>query len=185
MAEVKEFYEAAKSLSSNPALRHLSTWKLAKTLMFKTRKYRIEGTKGVWDLDNRKDFYQIEDEQIKKNANCVAAICMKDDLMADDNGHSSLRTKNFGETFNLCKGEPFYDQPIAAGRLCTGFLVKEDVIATAAHCLYGISLSQLRFLFGFKMLDSASPATQVPNKDIYQGIKVLERVHNRTGNKSD
>jgi hypothetical protein len=185
MAEVKEFYEAAQSFPPNPALAHLSTWEVAKALMFKTRTYRVEGSKGVWDLDNRKDFYQIEDEQIKENANCVAALCMKDDLMAGRNGYIKLKTKNFGKAFNLCKGEPFYDQPIAAGRLCTGFLVKEDIIATAAHCLYGISLSQMRFLFGFKMLDSSTPATQVPDKDIYQGIKVLERVHNRKGNKSD
>lgn len=80
VAGVKKFYEAAQSLLPNPALGHLSIRELAKALMFKTRTYRVEGSKGVWDLDNRKDFYQIEDEQIKENANCVAAICMKNDL---------------------------------------------------------------------------------------------------------
>jgi len=185
IAEVKKFYEAAQSLPPNPALAHLSTWELAKALMFKTRTYRVEGSKGVWDLDNRKDYYQVEDEQIKKNADCVAAICMKNDLVAGDNGYIKLKTRNFWKALNLCKGEPFYDQPIAAGRLCTGFLVKKDVIATAAHCLYGFGLSQMRFLFGFKMLDSSKPATQVPKNEIYQGIKVLKNVHNRKGDKSD
>jgi len=185
MAQVKKFYEKAISLSPNKELCHLSTRELVKTLRFKTMKFRIEGRRGIWYDDNRKDYYEIEDEKVMKNAGCVAAICDKVDLIAEDNGCSRLKTKKFGKAFNLHKDEPFCDQPIASGRLCTGFLVKEDMIATAYHCLQGSSLPQLRFLFGFRMLDSSTPVEQVPNKDIYQGVEVIDRAYNRTTDNSD
>ncbi|NIM13971.1 MAG: trypsin-like serine protease [Candidatus Aminicenantes bacterium] len=177
MAQVKEFYEAAASLSPSKNLRHLTTWELAKALMFKTRKMRIEGGRGIWDDDDRKDYYQIDDGQVKKNADCVAAICGKDDLIAEDNGFFRLKTKIFGKVFHLRDREPFCRQPIAAGRLCTGFLVKEDIIATAAHCIHGTSLSQLRFLFGYKMLDFSTAVTRVPNDNIYKGVEIIDRVY--------
>ncbi len=187
MAQLKEFYETM-SLSPREDLRHLGTLDLAKTLMFKTGKVIIEGGRGIWNDDNRKDYYQIENEQVIKNANCVAAICQKDDLIDDDRGFSRLKTKKFGEVFNLSSTEPFYDQPIAAGRLCTGFLVKKDIIATADHCIHGIPLSQLRFLFGFKMSDASTPETRVPNENIYTGVEIIQSAYKRMdtgGNGSD
>ncbi len=187
MAQVKEFYDAAISntLSPREDLRHLSTRELVKTLRFKTMKFRVEGRRGIWYDDNRKDFYQIEDEEVRKNAECVAAICDKADLTAEKNGYSSLKTKKFGKAFNLCKDEPFYEQPVAAGRLHSCFLVEEDIIATADHCISSGSLSRFRFLFGFKMLDFSTPVEQVPNTDIYRGVELIERVYNRTTDNSD
>ena len=187
MAKVKKYYENAISISLSPdkELCHLSTRELVKALRFKTMEFKIEGGRGIWYDDNRKDVFEIKDEQVRRNADCVAAICMKDDLIEKNNGFSELKTKKFGIAFNLHKDEPFYDQPIAAGRLCTGFLVKEDMIATADHCIKGIPLSQLRFFFGFRMLDSFTPADQVPDKDIYQGVEVIDRAYNRTTDNSD
>ncbi len=108
---------------------------------------------------------------------------MNDNLTETDKEFSLLKTKNYGKTYNLCDHEPFNHQPVAAGRTCTGFLVKEDVIATAAH--FAHDASKLRFVFGFKMADPSSPVTQVPNKNIYKGTKFICRVHNRTGDMAD
>lgn len=177
MAQVEKFYEEAISLSPSEELRHLTTRELVKALMFKTRKIRMEGGRGIWDDDDRKDYYQIDDEQVKKNAGCVAAICGQDDLIVKNNGFSRLKTKDFGKVFSLCDSEPFCRQPIVKGRLCTGFLVKEDIIATAAHCIHGVSLARLRFLFGYKMLDFSTPVTRVPDDNIYKGVEIIDRVY--------
>lgn len=177
MAQIREFYENAGSLSPSKDLCHLSTWELAKSLMYKSKKMRIVGTRGIWDDDNRRDFYLIEDERIKGNVDCTAAVCRKDDLIPEGSGFFRLKTKKFGEAFNLCDCEPFYDQPIAAGRMCTGFLVKEDIIATADHCLNKKNITDFRFVFGFKMIDFSISETIFLDEDIYIGVNVINRVY--------
>ncbi len=183
MAEVQEYYAGSASPSSDKTFSHISTRDLARMLRIKARELDIE--RGIWDEDSRKDYHEIKDEQIKKNANCTAAICMKNNLIDTKNGFSTLKVKNYGKTFNLCNCEPFYHQPIAAGRLCTGFLVKEDIIATAGHCANENNVKDLRIVFGFKMLGLSTPVTWIPNENIYKGVKIIRRVYNCTSNGSD
>lgn len=173
MRKVKDFYDSPASQSSNKALSHFSTRDLVKILMLKIRE--LNNHRGIWGRDSRMDYYEIRDEQIKKNTGCVAAICKKNDLSDNGQGFSTLRVKNYGKSFNLCRIEPFRHQPIAAGRLCTGFLVKEDVIATAGHCAKEKNIADLRFVFGYRMSDSSTPVIQVPNKNIYKGIDIIGR----------
>jgi V8-like Glu-specific endopeptidase len=175
MKQIKNLYGTAPS--PNKALSHISTLELAEILMLKTR--GINRKRGIWGKDDRQDYYEIKDEQIKRNAGGVVAIYMKEDLIDSGKGISTLRVKNYGKSFNLAEAEPFRNQPIAAGRLCTGFLVKDDVIATAAHCASEKNVTDLRFVFGYKMLAPFTPVTQVAKESIYKGVKIIERVYNR------
>ncbi len=146
---------------------------------------KVKGRKGIWGIDNRMDFYAITDEKIKKNADSIAAIFLEDNLVKKEKGFSTLKHKNYGKTFNLCDFEPFYNQPIAAGRLCTGFLVKDDMIATAGHCADENSAAELRIVFGFKMLGLSTPVAWIPNENIYKGIKIIHRVYDPKGKGPD
>jgi hypothetical protein len=126
-----------------------------------------------------------EIETIKNNSDGVAAICMKDNLIEGQNGYSSLKVKNYGKIFNLHEYEPFRQQPIVAGRLCTGFLVKDDVIATAGHCADEKNVTELRIVFGFKMLGLSTPVTWIPHENIYKGVKIIHRVYAPQGKGPD
>jgi V8-like Glu-specific endopeptidase len=181
MTGVRELYETPPP--PNEALAHISTWDLAKILIFKTRS-AMDFTRGAWS-DDLMDSYEIADGQINKNADCTAAICMKDSLIDGNNEFSILKVKNYGETFNLCDIEPFHYQPVAAGIMFSGFLVKDDVIATAGHCVNEENVTDLRILFGYKMVDSVTPVTRFSNENIYRGVKVIRRVHNPGGNGPD
>jgi hypothetical protein len=183
MACIKKLYD--KAPSPNPALSCIDTWTLVKTLIHKTKNLEETRKRGIWYEDYRMDFNGITDEQVKKNAHSVAAILLKKDLLDEKNGFSTLRVKNYGETLNLCETEPFRDQPVAAGWLCTGFLVEKDVIATAGHCVCGNAVTDLRFVFGFKMLDPYTPVTQIANENIYKGEKIIGCAYNPRGNKTD
>lgn len=178
MKQAKELYGNAPPL--NNALSHIKTEQLVKLLMLRVQELNRE--RGIWGEDDRIDHYQITNEQIKKNADSVTAICMKKDFIPGPNGFFKIRTKNYGKSFNLCANERFREQPIAAGRLCTGFLVKNDTIATAAHCAKESNLQNLRFVFGFKIesQNSSTTAPPIPHENIYEGIKVIERVYDRT-----
>jgi hypothetical protein len=189
MAQVKEFYHQASSLSPDAALGHISTWELAEALVYMTEGVTLDHTRAISGSDDRKDIFQLKDnpsnEPIKKNALSVAAICMEEDLIHQDNQYTTLEHKNYGKTFNLCRCEPFYQQPIAAGHLYSGFLVKEDVIATAGHCVNENNVTKTRIVFGFQMIDSATAVTGVPNENIYKGVKIIQRYHNRMGTGAD
>ncbi len=177
MKEVKQLYDSSAPL--NEALCHISTWELAKVLMEKTGRKIIDIIRGIWGDDNRIDFYQIKDEHIKRNADCVAAICFENNLKYSNTGFYKLETVNYGITYNLCEFEPFRDQPIGKGRLCTGFLVGDDLIATAGHCACEKNVARLCFIFGYRMTSLSTPVTQIPEQDVYKGVRIIERAYDR------
>jgi hypothetical protein len=177
MRQVKSIYDAAASLSPNEALSHISTELLVKILLFKTGRIEIDDLKGTWGKDSRKDFFEIEDEQVKENTGSIAAICLKDNLINLNNAFSILKVKNYGKAFNLDSSELFHQQPISTGRMFTGFLVEDDIIATAGHCADEKNVTDLRVMFGFRMEDPSKPAIRVYSDNIYKGVKVLKKVY--------
>lgn len=183
MARVKELYD--KAPSPNPALASIDTWELFRLLLHKVRQLEENRKRGVWYEDHRMDCFGITDERVKKNVNGVAAIVFEKNLIDEKNGFSTLKVKNYGKAHNLCEVEPFREQPVAVGRVCTGFLVKKDVIATAGHCACEKTVTDLRIVFGYQMLDSYKPVVQVPHENIYKGVKIIHKVLNREINKSD
>jgi AraC-like DNA-binding protein len=177
--QVMEYYDL--NLAVNDALKHFGTVDLAQKIRQMINDSKMESVrKGRYAL-NPMDIFEIEEEQIRRNALSAAAVCMKTDLLPCGKGFSKLENRNFGETFNLSQDEPFFDQPIGAGPMCTGVLVAEDVIATAAHFVNEKNLIDICFVFGFVMQDSITPITTVPNENIYKGVEILRRVHNPEG----
>ncbi len=183
MAGVQEYYHSTAPPSPDKAFSHISTRDLAKILMVKARELNTE--RGAHGEESRKDYYEITNKQTRKNADCVAAICLEKDLIHSRGGFSTLRVKNYGKAFNLCQSEPFYHQDIAAGRLCTCFLVKDDIIATAGHCVNEQNVKDLCIVFGYKMGDSSAPVIEILPKDIYKGVRIIHRICRHTGNLSD
>ena len=186
MKQTKELYHQERLLSPDDALSHLGTWELVEELLRRIKKAEDEHL-GLWGEENRMDYKQITNKKVKHNADCIAAICMKNDMSdkKSRNGFSTLKHKNFGKTFNLCDCEKFFKQPIVTGRLCTGFLVEDNVIATAGHCADEKNLTHLRFVFGFNISDSETLVTQVPNEKIYKGIRIIDRVYDPKGSGAD
>lgn len=183
MNGIKELYGEAPS--PNPALASIDTWELYRLLYSKTQKLEENRNRGIWEKDDRMDYFGIRDERVVKNADCVAAILLKKNLIDEKNGFSTLRVKNYGETHNLCELEHFREQPVTAGWISTGFLVKKNVIATACHSALRHVLRDLRFVFGFKMSDSSTPVVRVPEENIYEGKKIINCAYMPDGNGSD
>jgi hypothetical protein len=175
MAQTEKLYRSDNVPSLNQALSHVSIIQLAETLILKIRE--IETEKARRGDGIRLDMYEIDDPHIKRNARGVVSIWMKDNVRDNQNGYFSLRHKQFGRSFNLHRSEPYYGQPIAAGRLCTGFLVKENVIATAGHCAEKGNVKALRFVFGYEMKGARSPVTQVPSRNVYCGKEIIDRIY--------
>ena len=82
-----------------------------------------------------------------------------------------LEAANAGVTF--CEGERFVDQPNPG--MCSGFLIADDLILTAGHCVKLPDFcSDYKWVFGFEY-DSRSKKAgiDVPESDIYSCEKVV------------
>lgn len=183
--QLKELYGSGSIPIPDIALSHISTGELIKILMLKSGRIGFGESRGIWVDDDRMDFYEINEEKVKENANCTAAVCLADSFIEREKGYSVLKVKNYGATFNLVQSEPFLDQPIAAGAMASGFLVKEDVIATAAHFAQEDNVKALRFVFGYKMEKFTAPVIEFFNENIYKGVEIVGRNLVSTGKISD
>lgn len=123
--------------------------------------------------DNRKDWYEIIDENIKRNSECVAIIVMHQGVIETGNGNSFIKTCKYGKLFNLCECERFREQSVVIVPHFTGFLVKDDVIALAGHSVNHRNLTSIRVIFGYKMISSSVPIIELPDENIYNGKELI------------
>jgi trypsin-like peptidase len=127
-------------------------------------------THGYYGNDDRQEIYELSGDNLEDTDSVVALFHVSQiyDLM---DGTSALWTVNYGEDCNLCPSERFREQPI--GSFCSGVLVAPDVIATAGHCIKDENIADIRFVFGYRMLDADTPDLVISNSDIYSGAEVI------------
>jgi len=130
-----------------------------------------EKQKVIYGTDDRIDFFQITDPAALQDVDSVVALFDQSAVTDNGDGTSTLLTQNFGATQNLCSTERFRDQPV--GAFCSGFLVAPDVIATAGHCVNASNVTDVRFVFGFRMTSATAAQTIISNGDIYSGASLL------------
>jgi V8-like Glu-specific endopeptidase len=128
--------------------------------------------KIIYGDDNRQDWFEVKDEVIKQQALSVAAMIPKQNLIAREDYYliSSLSLRGRG----ICLDEPFVSQLTAA--TCSGFLVGEDLILTAATCLNDQQDCQNhQWVFDYRLKFSNDKTSTVDNKHVYGCKKILER----------
>jgi hypothetical protein len=129
--------------------------------------------KVIYGTDDRVDVFQLPAGQNLDDVDGVVALFRAADVVDNGNGTSTLQTQNFGTANNLCAGERFRDQPV--GAFCSGFLVAADIIATAGHCVDAGNVTNVRFVFGFRMRNATIAETIINNGEIYSGTAIIGR----------
>jgi S1-C subfamily serine protease len=127
--------------------------------------------KSIYGPDRRKEIFEIQDSNALQAANSVAAIIPPAYFQQTNHG-LEISQKTFGHVFSLCSGQSFFSEPVAPG--CSAFVVKDDVIATAAHCVKMLGTS--RIVFGFraeKHDDQVRYNTLIPDSQVYRAVQVL------------
>ena len=137
--------------------------------------------KLIYGIDDRTEVFQLAAGPDRDDADSVVALFRAAGVADNGDGTSTLRTVSFGTQNNLCPGERFRDQP--TGAFCSGFLVAPDVIATAGHCVNADNVTDVRFVFGFRMRDAQNAQTAIGNGEIYRGVAVIG--HRLVGNGAD
>ncbi len=138
-----------------------------------------QNKKAIYGTDDRKDIYQLPTGSDLDDADSVVALFTSSKVINNGDGASTLQTQNFGVAKNLCTNEHFRGQPI--GAFCSGFLVAPDIIATAGHCVSAGDVTNIRFVFGFRMRDESAAETVIKNTEIYSGIAIIGRQEVESG----
>lgn len=134
--------------------------------------------KVIYGTDDRKDLYEVSDARLAL-ADATVAMVRANELKKDGDQYR-LVTVPFGQVEALCTSERFYSQGIAAD--CSGFLVNEDTIVTAGHCISTPSqCSSARFIFGFAMHASDQTTWRFPSSQIYRCDHVVHSVTSSNG----
>ncbi|MCF6287564.1 MAG: trypsin-like peptidase domain-containing protein, partial [Candidatus Hydrogenedentes bacterium] len=123
--------------------------------------------KVIYGTDDRIDLYQETDPERRVWAASTCGLLRSSSLQENGDGTFSIQTS----AYNVCSDEPFAAQPTAA--FCSGFMVGEDIIATAGHCFDTNDLGSVRFVFGFVMEDANTPVLTVPGDQVYTGVELL------------
>ncbi len=156
-----------------------------------SRAYYNPGTVGAPDVpiilkgaDYIKDIAEREKlQKIKKNLDATAVICLAKGVKIEK-GYAILEVKNFKEMNNLCECERFACQPAAKTEMCTCFLVKEDVVATAAHFVNVRKIKDMRIVFGFKM-ENPGTLAKIPRENVYNAVELMNISYDRNGKSPD
>jgi V8-like Glu-specific endopeptidase len=132
----------------------------------------------IYGLDERKDWYQIQDSAVKAVARASVALFNSLDTPPASGNNVKLKTRPLQAVQRLCPDEAFAEQP--AGAFCSGTLVRPDVVLTAGHCVREVSgnnqlsaISSVSFVFGYRMEQQTADATTLPTAQVVAGKEVI------------
>ncbi len=127
----------------------------------------------IYGADDRKEYYQIADQKLAQAAGAVCVITHLSELT--DNGDGTYLLAATPWTADICADEQFYGQ-LTVG-FCTGFLVGDDLVATAGHCVDLFNCGSTAFVFGWWKSDSAAAAPMmVPAEAVYFCSGIVDQV---------
>jgi hypothetical protein len=128
--------------------------------------------KVIYGDDDRIDVPDSTNEMLNKLAASTAAMIKASDIAAD----GTLPTETLGESFNLCPGEKFAEQINPA--VCSGFLVRPDVLVTAGHCVRTqADCENYKWTFGFY-----NGVTKLKESQLYSCTSIIKTVVNSKTN---
>ena len=128
--------------------------------------------KIVYGEDNRVDFYASQNSLHRELALSTAAMIDTSLLLPKKESFEiagqSLRARG------VCADERFSEQMTAAN--CSGFLVGEDLLVTAGHCIQDKNdCAKYSWVFDYHLKFEGDKANAVPKSSVYSCKKIIER----------
>jgi V8-like Glu-specific endopeptidase len=129
--------------------------------------------KVIYGEDNRVDVYASQNSAYVELAKSTAAMIKPSSLIADANDMVKISGPSLAAR-GMCKSERFSSQSTVAN--CSGFLVSENLLVTAGHCITDESAcKEYKWVFDYKV-DSEEQASVTVNKsNIYSCKRIISR----------
>lgn len=131
------------------------------------------GIKVIYGDDNRVDVFESRNALYLDLAQSTAAMIKNDKLKELNDYEYSIEAQTLVER-GMCESERFAQQPTAAS--CSGFLVTENTLVTAGHCIQDeFDCSQSSWVFNYKVEHSEQSEVNVEKSDVYKCVKIIEQ----------
>lgn len=127
----------------------------------------------VYGADDRTDGYAVAQPLWRNRlVQSTVALVPRSNVSVDaDTGAVQLAGQVYGEYFDLCAGQRFFDQRRVAR--CSGTLIAPDLVLTAGHCVPGPNrCADRRFVFNWRMTDAGTEAPLTAD-DVYRCAEIL------------
>ena len=121
--------------------------------------------KLIYGIDNRRDVYAETDPELLHLAQAVCVVVNTGEIQDNGDGTYTLDTSTWTtqDGYPLCEDEPFKGQSQIG--FCSGFLVGQDIVATAGHCIFGANCGSIAFIFNFEQIDETTPPPVLVSED--------------------
>ncbi len=132
----------------------------------------VPGMDVIYGEDNRKDVYESTDSAVVELSKSTAAM-IPNSKLSSANGQTTISGETL-ESRGVCAEERFASQMTAAN--CSGFLVSENVLVTAGHCIKTeADCAGYKWVFDYKMDADKQDSMKVATKDVYSCSRIIAR----------
>ncbi len=142
---------------------------------------KISNLDAIYGQDNRRFVDQFSSPKIKNLSESVALIISKDSIIKNL-FFSSVSAKLLSDTdgINLCIDEKYSNHHTLNS--CTGFLIGENLLASAGHCFMNSSDCENKLIaFNVRVKNETSSGYSVLNKNIYECSEIVTSVFDSSG----
>lgn len=130
----------------------------------------------IYGEDNRVDVYASKDSALVELSRSTAAMVPVSGLKTK--GAESVVTGKTLISRGICESERFAKQ--ISGANCSGFLLGEDTLVTAGHCIKDMTdCSKYRWVFDYKVDSEDQGEVTVPTTSVYTCTKIVARQLNQ------
>lgn len=133
-----------------------------------------DSNKVIYGEDDRVDVINATNNLHIELAQSTAAMIGSTSLTTLVSGQVSIGGASFQSRMGMCSNEPFASQLSAAN--CSGFLVGDDLLVTAGHCIKSQSdCDRYSWVFDFKIDRDDQTAHTVEASSVYSCKSIIER----------
>lgn len=130
-------------------------------------------TKIIYGDDNRVDVIDSTNSMYVELSRSTAAMIPASSLRSIGGGISKVLGKSLEER-GICSAERFSEQ--LSGANCSGFLVGENLLVTAGHCITGqSSCDSYKWVFDYKISTPGQTQMNVEDTALYSCKRIINR----------
>lgn len=134
--------------------------------------------KVIYGDDNRRDVYEVTNAKYLEYAQATAGMISHSRIKDLNSYEVAIQSKTLVEQ-GMCEREAFATQPTAPS--CSGFLVGEDLLVTAGHCIKNsFDCSSNAWVFDYKMDYAGQTKISVSKDSVFRCKEILSQALERS-----